>query len=96
MSRKQARILVVEDEAHLAQGIADNLLLEGYAVEVVDDGDKALQRYTQGGLDLLVLDVMLPKRDGYAVCRAIRAQGGQLPILFLTAKNAGDDRVQGL
>lgn len=96
MNGAQARILVVEDEAHLAQGIADNLLLEGYHVEVTGDGEGALQRHAQGGLDLLILDVMLPKRDGYAVCRAIRAQGSCVPILFLTAKNAGDDRICGL
>lgn len=90
------RILLVEDERRLAEGISDNLLAEGYEVEVVHDGDAAVLRWQAGGLDLIVLDVMLPKRDGFAVCAAIRAGGGRLPILFLTAKNAADDRVRGL
>ena len=90
------RILVVEDEQHLARGIADNLLAEGYMVEVVGDGEAAIARWVEGGIDLLVLDVMLPKRDGFAVCQAIRAAGGYVPVLFLTAKNSQDDRIAGL
>lgn len=90
------RILVVEDERHLAEGIRENLLAEGYAVDVASDGESGLQRWEDGGIDLVVLDVMLPKRDGYSVCAAIREAGGRLPILFLTAKNTGDDRVRGL
>ena len=91
-----ARILLVEDEAHLAEGISENLEQEGYACEIVGDGDKALTRWRAGGIDLIVLDVMLPKRDGFAVCKAIRDEGGRVPILFLTAKNSDDDRIYGL
>jgi two-component system alkaline phosphatase synthesis response regulator PhoP len=89
-------ILVVEDEAHLADGIRDNLQLEGHEVSVARDGEQALDLFAQGGVDLIVLDVMLPKQDGYSVCRAIRQSGNMVPILFLTAKNAPDDRVAGL
>jgi two-component system, OmpR family, alkaline phosphatase synthesis response regulator PhoP len=91
-----ARILVVEDEQHLAEGIGENLQQEGYAVEIVGDGESALNRWRSGGLDLVVLDVMLPRRDGFSVCKAIRDEGGRLPILFLTAKTSDDDRVYGL
>ena len=91
-----ARILVVEDEQHLAEGISENLQQEGYAVEAVGDGESALARWRSGGVDLIVLDVMLPKRDGFSVCKAIRDEGGRLPILFLTAKTSEDDRVYGL
>ena len=90
------RILVVEDEQHLAEGISENLQQEGYAVETVGDGESALLRWRSGGIDLMVLDVMLPRRDGFSVCRAIRDEGGRLPILFLTAKSSDDDRVYGL
>jgi two-component system alkaline phosphatase synthesis response regulator PhoP len=91
-----ARILVVEDEQHLAEGIGENLQDEGYTVETVGDGERALQRWRAGGIDLIILDVMLPKRDGFSVCKAIRDEGGRLPILFLTAKTSDDDRVYGL
>lgn len=91
-----ALILVVEDEQHLAEGISENLQQEGYAVEIVGDGEGALQRWRSGGIDLMILDVMLPKRDGFSVCKAIRDEGGRLPILFLTAKTSDDDRVYGL
>lgn len=89
-------ILVVEDEAHLADGIRENLQLEGYAVTVARDGAQALTLVADTPVDLIVLDVMLPKQDGYAVCRAIREAGDIMPILFLTAKNAFEDRVVGL
>ncbi len=91
-----ALILVVEDEQHLAEGISENLQQEGYAVEIAGDGESALQRWRSGGIDLMILDVMLPKRDGFSVCKAIRDEGGRLPILFLTAKTSDDDRVYGL
>jgi two-component system alkaline phosphatase synthesis response regulator PhoP len=91
-----ARILLVEDEAHLAEGISENLEQEGYAVEIVGDGEAALTRWRAGGIDLMILDVMLPKQDGFAVCKAIRDEGGRVPILFLTAKNSDDDRIYGL
>lgn len=90
------RILVVEDEAHLAEVVADNLELEGWQVEVVTDGERALQRIRADTPDLVLLDVMLPGRDGFDVCAALRAEGNRVPILFLTARSGTDDRVRGL
>ncbi len=91
-----ALILVVEDERHLAEGIAENIEAEGFEVEIVGDGESALTRWREGGIDLIVLDVMLPRRDGFSVCEEIRAAGGTVPILFLTAKSSTDDRIRGL
>jgi len=90
------RLLLVEDEAHLAEVIADNLEVEGYAVEVVGDGEQALVRVRAGEPALVLLDVMLPGIDGFTVCERLRAEGNEVPILFLTARNASDDRVRGL
>ena len=91
-----ATILVVEDEPALAEGIACNLRAEGYRVEVAGDGAAGLARWQRGDVDLAILDVMLPRMDGFALCRAIRAAGGRLPILFLSARASEDDRVAGL
>lgn len=90
------RILLVEDEAHLAEVIADNLELEGYAVEVAGSGEDGLLRARAEPPALILLDVMLPGMDGFAVCEALRAEGSAVPILFLTARNENEDRVHGL
>ncbi len=89
-------ILVVEDEEHLAQGIAENLEAEGYRVAIVGDGRTALAQIVRGGQDLVILDVMLPGLDGFAICESARKQGVRTPILFLTAKASVDDRIRGL
>ena len=90
-----ARILVVDDEAHLADGIRENLEAEGYVTEVAYDGRQGLDAVRDGNFDLLVLDVMMPKMDGVEVCARLRAEGRQTPVLFLTVKNAPEDRVRG-
>lgn len=90
-----ARILVVDDEAHLADGIRENLEAEGYATEVAYDGRQGLAAVLDGDFDLLVLDVMMPKMDGVELCARLRAAGRQTPVLFLTVKNAPEDRVRG-
>jgi two-component system alkaline phosphatase synthesis response regulator PhoP len=90
------RLMVVEDEAHLAEVIADNLELEGWAVEVIGDGSLALERILAEPPDLVLLDVMLPGMDGFEICARVRAAGCRVPILFLTARSARDDRVRGL
>lgn len=90
------RILVVEDERHLAEVLADNLELEGFAVEVVHDGNDALAAVRRAEPALVLLDVMLPGCDGFAVCDALRKEGREVPILFLTARGESDDRVRGL
>jgi len=91
-----ARILLVEDELILADGIAENLELEGYAVEHVPDGREGLTRMAAREHDLVLLDVMLPFMDGFSVCREARAQGVDTPVLFLTAKGGAADRIEGL
>jgi two-component system, OmpR family, alkaline phosphatase synthesis response regulator PhoP len=90
------RLLVVEDEAHLAEVIADNLELEGYAVEVVGDGLEALDRIRAEPPAMVLLDVMLPGLDGFGVCERLRAEKLDVPILFLTARSDSDDRIRGL
>ncbi|MFG0318656.1 MAG: response regulator transcription factor, partial [Planctomycetota bacterium JB042] len=90
------RILVVDDEENLAEGIRENLEAEGYEVDVVGDGDRAVARIRERPFDLVVLDVMMPGRDGFDVCETVRADGIAVPILFLTAKGGVDDRIRGL
>lgn len=90
------RILVIEDEATLAEVLVDNLLAEGFQVEVVGDGQQGAARWHEDPPDLVVLDVMLPKLDGYALCRQMRASGDHTPVLFLSARGQPEDRVQGL
>jgi len=90
------RLLVVEDEPNLANVISDNLELEGFEVEIVGDGLRALERIREGGTSLVLLDVMLPGLDGFSICERLRAEENQVPILFLTAKSEKDDRVRGL
>jgi DNA-binding response OmpR family regulator len=94
-----ARILIVEDEVNLARGIQFNLEMEGYAVEVIGDGNDALARLTAPGgdpLDLVILDIMLPGADGLAVADGMRQAGNFAPILMLTAKSLPADVVHGL
>ncbi|HVS09180.1 MAG TPA: response regulator transcription factor [Planctomycetota bacterium] len=94
--RTAERLMVVEDEEHLAEVIADNLQLEGFEVEVVTDGARALQRIREDPPALVLLDVMLPGMDGFAICESLRAEESDVPILFLTARSSQDDRVRGL
>lgn len=91
-----ARILVVDDQRDLADTIAENLAASGHEIEIRGDGPSALEAARTGDFDLLVLDVMLPGMDGYAICRALRDEGNSVPILFLTAHRSTDDRVRGL
>jgi len=90
------RILLVEDEPSIAAGVRDDLELEGYSVDVVRDGLSAAMRGVQGQYDLILLDVMLPKKDGFTVCREIRAAGVHTPVLMLTARGQEADKVLGL
>lgn len=90
------KILLIEDEAKLAKTIAKGLEGHGYAVDTVADGEKALTRITlhHTDYDLVVLDLMLPSLDGYAICREMRARGIVLPILVLTARAETDTKVE--
>jgi two-component system alkaline phosphatase synthesis response regulator PhoP len=90
------RILVVEDEPGIALGLEDDLKMEGYDVEVVGNAAGALRRARETAFDLIVLDVMLPDRDGFEVCRVLRREGRRVPILMLTAKAQESEKVMGL
>lgn len=91
-----ARILVVDDEAHLAEGISENLEAEGYQTETAHDGLEGLEKLRQSEFDLIVLDVMMPRMNGLELCEALRAEGHQTPVLFLTVKGDPEDRIRGL
>jgi DNA-binding response OmpR family regulator len=90
------RILVVEDSRRLAGIIKRGLLGEGYAVDNAYDGEEAEYMAETTPFDVIVLDIMLPKKDGVAVCRDLRAKGVNTPILMLTAKDSVEDKVTGL
>ena len=89
------RILVVEDEPGIALGLGDDLKMEGYEVEVVGDGVAASRRAREAAFDLIVLDIMLPGKDGFDVCRELRHAGLRTPILMLTAKTQEAEKVLG-
>ncbi|MBV9696082.1 MAG: response regulator transcription factor [Gammaproteobacteria bacterium] len=89
-------VLVVEDDPHLAAGVMENLRAEGYVVASAADGEQALAWLAAHACELIVLDVMLPGLDGFAVCRRLRAEGNNTPVLFLTARGDPADRVRGL
>ena len=95
MKDPTAHLLLVEDEPNLARGIRENLEAEGYAVEVVMDGSVALDRVLAREYGLVILDIMLPSMDGFAVCRKVR-ETSNLPIVMLTARGDVTDRVVGL
>jgi two-component system alkaline phosphatase synthesis response regulator PhoP len=89
-------ILVAEDERALGEMLCDNLTVEGYHAEHVLTGPRALERMQKGGIDLLLLDVMLPGLDGFEVLRQLRERGDQTPVLILSARSADRDRIRGL
>jgi DNA-binding response OmpR family regulator len=91
-----ARILVVEDEANIALALEDDLKKEGHDVEIAGDGARACGRALETPFDLILLDVMLPGRDGFEVCRDLRRSGLRTPILMLTARTQEAEKVLGL
>ena len=93
---RRPRILVAEDEPGIALGLEDTLRFEGYEVDVVTNGEKASQRALEQSFDLILLDVMLPGKDGFEICRELRCSGLQTPIILLTARTVEADRVAGL
>ncbi len=90
------RILVVEDDPSIALGLEDDLKMEGYEVEVAADGESACRSARERAFDLIVLDIMLPGKDGFEVCRELRRSGQRTPILMLTAKTQEAEKVMGL
>ena len=92
-----SRVLVVEDEAHLAQGLCFNLQAEGYSAEVVGDGEAATDRLLdkKENFDAVVLDIMLPGKDGFSVVAELRAARNYVPVLMLTARSRPEDVLKG-
>ena len=91
------RILIVEDERHIAQGLQFNFEEEGFAAEVVETGEDALELVRAGGVyDALLVDVMLPGRNGFEIVRELRSQGCFVPVMMLTARRRPEDIVEGL
>lgn len=90
------RVLLVEDEARIARFVAKGLREQAYAVDVSENGDDALYQAAINSYDLFILDVMIPGKDGFAVCRELRKSGQKAPILMLTARDAVEDRIAGL
>jgi DNA-binding response OmpR family regulator len=91
----QAKILLVEDDPSLGFVIKDNLSLRGYDVTLCKDGEEGHTAFFQQGFHLCILDVMLPKKDGYTLAREIRQKNREVPILFLTAKSMMEDKLEG-
>ncbi len=92
----KSRVLLVEDEPGLVLTLSDRLAKEGYAVAAAADGEEGLKRATTESFDLVILDVMLPGKSGFDVCRDLRQKGFQKPILMLTARGQVTDKVVGL
>jgi DNA-binding response OmpR family regulator len=90
------RILIAEDDANIREGLVDLFTAEGAQVYAAPDGDAALRRWRDGGVDLVILDLMMPRRSGYDVCRDIRRTDANVPIIMLTAKGEEIDKVVGL
>jgi DNA-binding response OmpR family regulator len=90
------RLLLIEDEPALVRGLSDTLRASGFDVAIAGDGAAGLDAALRGDVDLILLDVMLPKVNGYEICRAVRAHGLDVPIVMLTAKGQERDAITGL
>ncbi|MBC8314458.1 MAG: response regulator transcription factor [Bacteroidales bacterium] len=94
--KKKPRILYVEDDLTLSFVTRDNLTIQGYEIEAVDNGQDALEKTGNSSFDLCILDVMLPKMDGFTLAEKIREHDQQIPIIFVTARSTKDDKIHGL
>lgn len=90
------KILVVDDEQNMRTGLKDNLEFEGYDVETANDGEQGLKKIIENNYNLIILDVMMPKKSGFDVCKEVRKNGITTPIILLTAKGEEIDKVVGL
>ena len=93
---EKKRILVIEDDEHIAEGLKLNLMIEKYQVMIASDGVAGLAQWKAWKPDLIVLDIMLPRIDGLSLLQSIRLEDEQIPILILSAKNAFEDKIKGL
>ena len=89
------RIFLVEDEEHMHEAIKTNLELEGYEVVGAFDGKEAIRKFEKQNFHLVILDVMLPHRDGFTVCETIRVHNPDVPVIFITAKGTNEDKLAG-
>lgn len=90
-----AQILLVEDDTNLGAVLQEYLGLKGYTVELFRDGEAGWERFQQGGFDLCILDVMMPKKDGFTLAKAIREADAIIPVMFLTARSMQNDKLEG-
>jgi DNA-binding response OmpR family regulator len=90
------KILIAEDDQYIREGLRDLLAAEGYHTILAVDGSEALRKYLQEEPNLILLDIMMPEKDGYSVCREIRQHSSEVPVIFLSAKSEEIDRVVGL
>ena len=90
------KILIIEDEPQMVTGLKDNFEIEGYQVDTAKDGEKGLKKILEGSYDLVVLDIMLPNISGFEICKTIRKNGDNTPIIMLTARGEEIDKVLGL
>lgn len=93
--KRNARILFVEDDPNLSMILQDYLEMIGYQVDHAGDGELGLKYFLKGEYDLLILDIMMPKKDGFSLANDIRKTNSMVPIIFLTAKNLKEDRIKG-
>ena len=93
---EKKNVLIVEDEKSIVDIVKFNLEKEGYAVQTAYDGEAGLERARTGNPDLILLDVMLPKMNGFDVCRILRGEGRSVPVIILTAREGESDKVLGL
>lgn len=96
VSPMRPRILIVDDEPDLLAGLEHNLQLDGFMVDTAQNGEVALEKIRTGGIDLMVLDLMMPKVDGIDVLRALRAESRKVPVIVLSAKGTDRDKIRGL
>jgi DNA-binding response OmpR family regulator len=96
VSPMRPRILIVDDEPDLLAGLEHNLQLDGFMVDTAPNGEVALEKIRTGGIDLMVLDLMMPKVDGIDVLRALRAESRKVPVIVLSAKGTDRDKIRGL
>ena len=90
------KILVVDDDANICELLRLYLTKEGYQVTVANDGEEGLEKFNQVKPDMVLLDVMMPKMMGFDVCRALRAEGDNVPVIILTAREEEEDKILGL
>jgi two-component system response regulator VicR len=96
ITMKDINILVVEDDPNLGQILKEYLDLKGYTTQLATDGEVGLQQFETGHFDFCILDIMMPKKDGFTLAKEIRQQDKEIPIIFLTAKSMKEDTINGL